>query len=180
MACAEQPGLAYTNFRTSFARRSNRACFWLPFPCLRNILRRICVNRYQRFAGGSIKPNRLGCLPVGRGQFLCFPVGDDWMDVVQSAVHAVDLEFDPEFRHAIALKSLVLFLVEFNSSQGCALICTSNGQRVACVTQGWTEIPIIGVMHPDRYVEREGVPYVHAPYVHRIYHRDQPDLTITD
>ena len=102
------------------------------------------------------------------------------MDVVQSAVHAVDLEFDPEFRHAIALKSLVLFLVEFNSSQGCALICTGNGQRVACVTQGWTEIPIIGVVHPDRYVEREGVPYVHAPYVHRIYHRDQPDLTITD
>ena len=29
---AEHPGLANTNRRTSSARRSNRARFWLPFP----------------------------------------------------------------------------------------------------------------------------------------------------
>ena len=41
----------------------------------------IGVNRYERFVGGSLELDRLGGLPVRRGEFLSLPVRNDGVDV---------------------------------------------------------------------------------------------------
>ena len=41
--------------------------------------------------------DRLNGLPVGGSQFLGLSIRNNWSDLVQAAVHAMDLEFDSEF-----------------------------------------------------------------------------------
>ena len=107
------------------------------------------LNHYQRFAGTSLEVDRLGRLPIRRCQFLGFTIGDDGVNVVEAAVHAVNLELDAQFSHAVALESFVLLVVEVNAGEGCALVGAGDGQGVSGITQGRAEVPIIGVMHPN-------------------------------
>ena len=61
------------------------------------------MNRYQRFAGGSLKFDGLGRLPVSRGEFLGLAVCNDGVDVLEAAMHPVDLEFHAKFSQTVAL-----------------------------------------------------------------------------
>ena len=111
------------------------------------------LNHYQRFAGTSLEINRLGRLPIGRSQLLGFPVGDDRVNVVKSPVHAVNLEFDAQFSHAVPLQGFVLLVVKIDGGEGGALIGARDGEGVARIAQRWTEVPIVRVVHPYRKVQ---------------------------
>lgn len=107
------------------------------------------LNHYQRFAGTSLEVDRLGRLPIRRCQFLGFAIGDDGVNVVEAPVHAVHLELDTKFSHAVPLEGFVLLVVEVNAGEGRALIGAGDGERVSGITQRRSEVPIIGVMHPN-------------------------------
>ena len=70
------------------------------------------LNHYQRFAGTSLEVDRLGRLPIRRCQFLGFAIGDDGVNIVEAPVHAVHLELDAKFSHAVPLEGFVLLVVE--------------------------------------------------------------------
>ena len=82
----------------------------------------IGMNRYERFVGGSLELDRLGGLPVRRGEFLGLPVRDNGVDVVQAAVHPVNLKFHSEFGHTVSLKGFVLLVIEVNAGELSSLI----------------------------------------------------------
>ena len=98
--------------------RSNRARFCLPFPVGVDMVLENQMNRYQRFVGASLKFNGLGGLPVGGGKFLRLAVCDDGMDIIEAPVHAVNLELDTKFSHAIPLQDFVHLIVQIHACEG--------------------------------------------------------------
>lgn len=149
MAWAEHPGFAVTNCLISLHSRSKRACFWVPLLLGKDINGQNRMNRYQRFVGTSLKRNGLRRFPVGRCQFLGLPVSDDGVNVVEAPVHAVNLELHAKFSHAVSLQGFVLLVVKVNGGKYRALVRTANGEGVAGVAQGGSEVPIVRVVHPD-------------------------------
>ena len=111
------------------------------------------LNHYQRFVGGSLESNRLSCFPIGRSEFLRFPVRNDGVEVVEASMHPVDLEFDAQFGHAVTLKGLVLLVVKVNGCQRRTLIGARDGQGGSRIAQDGAEVPVVRVVHPHRQVQ---------------------------
>ena len=108
------------------------------------------LNHYQRFVGGSLELDRLSCFPIGRSEFLRFPVRHDGMQIVETSMHAVDLKFDAQFSHPVSLQGLVLLIVEVNGCQRGTSIGARDGQGGSRIAQDGTKVPVVGVMHPHR------------------------------
>ena len=88
-------------------------------------------------------------------------------------MHAVNLEFHTQFGHSITLESFVLLVVKINTGQGGALVGTGDGKGVSSITEGGSKIPVVGVMHPNRKVQRHRIAKGNASDFYRVHHRNQ-------
>jgi hypothetical protein len=70
------------------------------------------------------------------------------VDIIEAAMHTVNLELHSKFSDPVALKDFVLFVVKVDCGEDSSLISTIDGERVVGIVELWAEIPVIWVMHP--------------------------------
>ena len=80
---AEHPGFAVTNRIISSFSRSKRAFFWEPLPVFLEHKRKCLRLRLSNKWKFLFHCDRLYGLPIGRSQFLGFPISNDWSDFIQ-------------------------------------------------------------------------------------------------
>ena len=106
--------------------------------------------------------NGLDRLPVRIGELLGLPIGDDRIDAIQAAVHAMDAELHTERHRTIAQQGLDHVIIEFSRAPSGSVRGAVEDELGSREGDARAEVEVIGVVHPCLEVHHDPVPGVEA------------------